>query len=242
MFMKRFALLSAMLTALFFSTGCETLNQVLTTTAPTQAQMAGGLKDALNAGVGTAVSLLGKDGGYFNDPLVKIPFPEEVTVIANTLNNIGLGSLVTEFEKKLNRGAEEGAKLAGPIFVNAIKGMSFQDVTNVLLSSNQQAATDYFKGATSNALFSAFSPKIKSSLDQVGATKAWTDLTTAYNKIPLVRQVDTDLVRYATDKALQGLFSKVAAQESKIRSSVNSRTTDLMRQVFQYADSQRSGK
>jgi hypothetical protein len=221
--------------------GCQVLNdigtQVLT---PTTGEMAGGLKDALNAGISQAVGLLGKEGGYFNDPLIKIPFPQEAQVVSKTLRDIGLGNLVNEFEKKLNRGAEEGAKLAAPIFGNAIKKMTFQDVSNILLSNNNQAATDYFKTATSGELYNTFSPKIKQSLDKVGATKAWTDVTTAYNKIPLVKKIETDLVRYATNKAMDGLFSKVAIQEQKIRTDVSARSTDLMKKVFGYADQQKN--
>ncbi|MFK7969562.1 MAG: DUF4197 domain-containing protein [Bacteroidia bacterium] len=221
--------------------GCETLNQVLTTPLPpSTSEMAGGLKEALNNGIGKAVSLLGKDGGYFNDQLVKIPFPDDVKVVAKTLTDIGLGSLVTDFERKLNAGASEGAKLAGPIFANAIKGMSFNDVSNILLSGNKQAATDYFKTATSASLIQAFSPKIQQSLDKVGATKAWTDVTSAYNKIPLVKKVNTDLVGYATGKAMDGLFSKVAIQEGKIRTDVSSRSSELLKKVFGYADEQKS--
>lgn len=221
--------------------GCQVLNDIGTQVlAPTTGEMAGGLKDALNSGITRAIGLLGKDGGYLNDPLVKIPFPEEAQVVSKTLRDIGLGSLVDEFEKKLNRGAEEGAKLAGPIFGNAIRQMSFQDVSNILLSGNSHAATDYFKQSTSTQLYNAFSPKIKSSLDQVGATKAWTDVTTAYNRIPLVRKIETDLVRYATNKAMDGLFSKVAIQEQKIRSNVGARSTDLMKKVFGYADQQKN--
>ena len=88
-----------------------------------------------------------------------------------------------DFEKRLNRGAEEGAKQALSIFGNAIKQMTFQDVKNILLGG-KTAATDYFKAKTSEQLFQTFSPKIKETLDQVNATKAWTDLTKAYNGIP----------------------------------------------------------
>ena len=127
--------------------GCDTLNQIgQQVLTPTTGEMAGGLKQALDVGIGQAVSLLGKEGGYFNDPLVRIPFPQEAQAVSNTLRDIGLGGLVEEFEKKLNRGAEEGAKLAGPIFGNAIKQMTFQDVSNILLSGNKPGSHRLFQG------------------------------------------------------------------------------------------------
>jgi hypothetical protein len=183
---------------------------------------------------------LGKEGGFSNDPLIRIPFPPEAQFAANTLRDIGLGQLVDEFELKLNKGAEEGAKKALPIFTGAIKQMTFNDVKNILLGG-ENAATDYFKQATSTALYQAFSPEIQGTLDQVGATKVWTDLTTRYNAIPLTRKkVETDLVKYATNKAMDGLFLKVAEQEALIRKDPINRTSDLLKKVFSYADRQKA--
>ena len=239
-----FRLLSISLLALVLSS-CDALQQVVNetygSTTPTSAEMGSGLKEALNKGISFAVQTLGKDGGYYNDPLVKIPFPEEAQFAAKALRDIGLGKQVDDFEKRLNRGAEEGAKQALSIFGNAIKQMTFQDVKNILLGG-KTAATDYFKAKTSEQLFQTFSPKIKETLDQVNATKAWTDLTKAYNGIPLTRKkIETDLVKYTTDKAMDGLFSKVAIEEQKIRENPVARTSALLKKVFDYASQQTQG-
>jgi hypothetical protein len=135
--------------------GCESLNEVLDTVYtsnpdPTSGEMAQGLKAALGNGITSAVNILGKDGGYFNDPKVKIPFPEEAQFVSNTLRDLGLGRLVDDFEQKLNAGAEEGAKRALPIFKSAITSMTFADVKNILLGG-ENAATDYFKSRTSES-------------------------------------------------------------------------------------------
>ena len=225
-------------------TGCDQLYEIANevyTQEPTSLQMSNGLKQALDNGIRFAVGTLSKDGGYFNDPLVKIPFPEEAKFAADALQTIGLGGLVTDFEKRLNRGAEEGAKEALSIFGNAIKQMSFSDVKNILLGG-ENAATDFFRRSTEQALYDAFSPKIKTSLDQVNATKVWSDITSKYNSIPLTKKkVETDLVRYATNKAMDGLFLKVAEEEKKIRENPIARTTDLLKSVFGYADKQKEG-
>jgi len=228
-------------------TSCDTLNEVAqqvygAATVPTTTEMAGGLKEALNHGVRFAVNTLGQEGGYYNDPLVKIPFPEEAAFAANTLREIGLGQLVDEFEKLLNRGAEEGAQEALTIFAGAIKTMTFEDVQNILLG-DQHAATDYFRRKTSEQLYLTFSPKIEASLDKVNATQVWSDITTRYNSIPLTRKkIETDLVRYATEKAMEGLFVKIAEEEEKIRENVSARTSDLLRRVFGYAEQEKANQ
>ena len=156
------------------------------------------------------------------------------------MRDLGLGSVVDNFEKKLNEGAEKGAALALPIFKNAIRQMTFADVKNILLGADN-AATEYFKGKTVASLATAFTPHVKKSFDEVNATKLWNDLTTRYNKIPLVRKkVDTDIVKYATGKALDGLFVKLAAEELKIRENPVARSSDLLKKVFSYADQQKS--
>lgn len=221
---------------------CDTLLQVANevagagSTIPSELEMSGGLKEALDKGVGFAVSTLSAEGGYYKDPLVKIPFPKEAEFAANTLRDIGLGKLVDDFELLLNKGAEDGAKQALGIFGNAIKSMTFADVKGILLGG-ENAATNYFKEKTSEQLYEAFSPQIKTSLDKVNATKVWNDLTTRYNSVPLVKKkVDTDIVRYATNKAMDGLFLKISDEEKKIRTNLAARSSDLLKKVFGYAE------
>ncbi|MEM6765682.1 MAG: DUF4197 domain-containing protein [Bacteroidota bacterium] len=227
---------------LFSMVGCDSLYEIANevyTQEPSSLEMSNGLKQALDNGINYAVGTLSKEGGYFNDPLVKIPFPEEAQFAADALQKIGLGGLVTDFEKRLNRGAEEGAKEALSIFGNAIKQMTFSDVKNILLGG-ENSATNFFRNKTEQALYDKFSPKIKTSLDQVNATKVWTDITTKYNSIPFTRnKVETDLVKYATNKAMDGLFLKVAEEEKKIRENPVARTSELLRSVFGYADKQK---
>lgn len=230
-------------------TGCDILLPLLEGVAesgvslePSNTEIIKGLKEALVKGATYAVTNLNEEGGYFNDPLVKIPFPEDALFVANTLRDLGLGQLIDNFEKRLNEGAEKGAALALPIFKDAITGMTFADGKQILLGGDN-AATDYFKNRTSMALTQAFSPVIKDKLDEVNATKLWSDITTRYNKIPFInKKVETDLVKYATDKALAGLFLKLAEEEKLIRDNPVERTSDLLRKVFGYADQQTGGQ
>ena len=210
---------------------------------PTQTEMSAGLKEALLNGTNFAVNQLSAEGGFLNDPQAHIPFPPEAQFAADKLREIGLGQLVDNFEARLNEGAERGAKLAAPIFRSAIQQMTFADVKDILVSQDRDAATQYFQARTSEQLYAAFSPEIRKVLDEVNATQLWSDITTSYNKIPFTRRkIETDLVKYATDRALEGLFLKVAVEEEKIRGNLEARTSDLLKRVFGYADRQLQGQ
>lgn len=243
--LKRFTYFSLVIFSHLLFTACDELLQIANEVgvlAPTDAEIGQGLKAALDKGIGFAVNTLGQEGGYFNDPLVKIPFPPEAQFAADALTTIGLGSLVEKFEEKLNRGAEEGAKQALSIFATSIKALTLDDVRNILLGADN-AATEYFKRTTREQLFATYSPKIRETLDKVNATTLWEDVTTKYNSIPLTgKKIETDLVKYATDRALDGLFLKIAVEEKKIRNNAVERTSEILRKVFGYAESQKSAQ
>ncbi len=241
--MKKFLILLTLSSSLAFS-GCDILLPLLEagtgSLEPTNTEIIAGLKEALGNGAAFAVSTLNKEGGYYNDPLVKIPFPQEAMFVANKLREFGLGELVDNFEQRLNEGAEKVAKMALPIFKDAITSMSFADAKQILFGG-ENAATSYFQAKTSGALITAFAPHIKSSLDEVNATELWTKITTNYNRLVILgggKEIETDLVKYATDRALSGLFLKLADEEKKIREQPVARTSEILKKVFGYAQTQ----
>ena len=197
----------------------------------TQQEAAQGLREALSQGISKGTDQASKQDGFYLNRLIRIPFPADAQRVANTLRSIGLGSQVDRFELTLNRGAEDAAKSAKPIFLAAIKSLTFKDVWGIL-TGEKDAATNYLKRTTTEQLTTAFRPIIQQSLDKVGATKYYTDLTTRYNRIPLVTPVQTDLNQYATGKAIDGLFTLVAQEEANIRENPVARTTDLLKRVF----------
>jgi len=197
----------------------------------TSADIAKGLKEALSVGTGNAVSRLNKQGGYLNNPALRIPFPKDVQKVADKLRDMGMSKLVNDFEKSMNQGAEKAAAKAKPIFVDAIRKMTLNDARKILTDGNG-AATAYFKRSSESKLYSAFYPSIKSALGQVNATKYWSDIVGNYNKIPFVEKVNTDLTDYVTNMALQGLFNEVEKEENKIRTDPQARVTDLLKRVF----------
>jgi len=194
-------------------------------------EVAQGLKEALTKGVSKGSDLVSQVDGYFKNPEIKIPFPPEVKQVESRLRQIGLGDEVDRFVLTLNRGAEDAAKEAKPIFIEAVKGMTIQDAW-AILKGEQDAATKYLKSSTSSLLKEKFKPIIQNSLSKVNATKYYGDLVNSYNKIPLVQKVNPDLDEYATDKAIEGLFIMIAKEEKNIRANPMARTTELLKKVF----------
>ncbi len=190
-----------------------------------------GIKEALVKGTGESVALVSKLDGFFLNPEIKIPFPENARAIESKLRAIGLGSKVDEVVLTLNRAAEDAAKSAQSIFVSAITGMNISDALQIVRGNNN-AATQYLAKTTTPELKAKFSPVIKSSLDKVDATRLWAELITAYNQIPFVTRQNPDLTGYVTDKAISGLFTMIAKEELKIRQNPMARTTELLKKVF----------
>lgn len=194
-------------------------------------EVAEGLKEALTKGVSEGSDLVSAVDGYYKNAEIKIPFPPEVSQVETKLRQMGLGSEVDKFVLALNRGAEDAAKEAKPIFVSAIKQMTIQDAWSIL-KGEDDAATQYLDKTTSSQLEAKFLPVIKASLEKVNATKYYSDLITTYNKIPFVTKVNPDLDQYATEKAIDGLFIMIAKEEKEIREDPLARTTDLLKKVF----------
>lgn len=198
-------------------------------------EIANGLHKALQLGIDKQVSKLTATDGFFRNELVKIMLPEELTKVDKTLRDIGLGSLADEGLKVLNRAAEDAVKEATPIFIDAVKSITFDDAKNILLGDDK-AATQFLQNKTNQALYQRFSPVINNSLQKVGATKVWTDIITRYNNIPLTKDVNPDLTDYVTQEALEGVYTMISVEEKEIRNNINARTTDVLRRVFALQD------
>lgn len=197
--------------------------------------IAGGLRQALDFGIDKQVSKLTKTDGFYKNNLVKILLPQELQKVDKTLRDIGLGSLADEGLKVLNRAAEDAVKEATPIFVDAVKGITFNDAKNILLGADN-SATNYLKGKTNSALYNKFNPVIENSFAKVGADQIWTNIINKYNSVPFVNKVNPDLTDYVTNEALKGVYKMIAIEEKQIRTKVSSRTTDLLRKVFVLQD------
>ena len=177
------------------------------------------------------MALVSKENGYFGNPKIKIPFPPDAQQVETKLRSMGMSPLCDDVILSLNRAAEDAAPQAKAIFIKAIQSMTLTDAIQ-LVNGTEQSGTDFLKKTTRTDLVTAFKPVVQTSLDKVGATRLWTQATGAYNKIPLIQKVNPDLVHFATQKAVDGLFAMVAEEEKKIRKDPLARSSELLKKVF----------
>jgi hypothetical protein len=237
---KQFTMKKILIVAVAISlSSCAEMQQVMNQFPQTQGiggvDIAGGLKEALNNGISKQVTKLTTTDGFYRNEAVKILLPEELRKVDAGLRRIGLSSLADEGLKVLNRAAEDAVKEATPIFVDAVRNMTFMDAKTILMG-NESSATTYLQNSTSTALYGRFNPVIKNSFTKVGADKVWTNIITKYNSIPLVNKVNPDLTDYVTNQALNGVFKMVALEEKNIRTNLSARTSVLLQKVFAMQD------
>ena len=197
--------------------------------------IAAGLKEALNNGISKQVTQLTLVNGFYGNEAVKILMPPELQKVDALIRNIGLSKLADDGIISLNRAAEDAVKTATPIFVEAIKNMSITDARTILLGS-ENAATTFLQRGTTAGLYKNFSPIVQQSIGKVGADVAWNKVIKRYNAVPLIEKVNPDLVDYVTQKALEGVFKMIAVEEKNIRTKLDSRTSNLLKQVFVLQD------
>jgi hypothetical protein len=235
-------------------TACDTALKVLDTTNEilnepakpklTNEEVIAGLKEALIIGANNAGNITSKVDGFLKNDLIRLPFPEDAIKVRQKAIDLGLTSQVEKFENTLNRAAEEAAKEAAPIFVNAIKNMTVEDGFNILRGGNN-AATNFLREKTSAQLVSAFKPKVKTAIDKVELTKYWDPLAKAYNTATVLtggEKVNPDLENYVTTKAMDGLFLMLSKEEENIRLDPVARVTDLLKKVFGSLDEENGSK
>ena len=217
---------------------CETIQQVANAAGAgtgigiSNTEAAAGIKEALGQGITKSVLQLNTTDGFFKNALYKVLLPPEAKKIENTLRDLGFNSMVDKAILQINRGAEDAAGYAKPIFVDAIRSMTLNDAIG-LIRNGDTSATHFFRVKTTEKLLAAFRPVIASSLDKVDATKYYGDLITKYNNFPTTfKKLNPDLASYVTQRATDALFNLIAKEEINIRTNFAARTTDLLRRVF----------
>jgi hypothetical protein len=201
------------------------------TSGLSDAKIASGLKEALKIGAENTVNLTGKTDGYFLNQAIKILMPEKLRTLEKGLRVVGYGAQVDEFILSMNRSAEKAAPAAKQIFWDAIGEMTFEDVRKIW-SGNDTAATDYFRGKTTERLTAAFRPVVDKAMNEVGVTRQYKELVGKYESIPFVKKETFDIDGYVVTKALDGLFHVLGEEERKIRTNPEAQVTDLLKEVF----------
>lgn len=234
--MKKIILLLSVVTFL----GCAEMQQIAAQipqnpTAISNLDISSGLKEALTNGIEKQVSKLTKTDGFFKNEAVKILLPTELKTVDTKLRAIGLSNLADEGLRILNRAAEDAVQEATPIFVNAVKQMSFNDAKSILMGNNI-AATSYLEKTTSSDLYDKFNPVIQNSFSKVGADKVWSNIITKYNAIPFVTKINPNLIDYTTKEAMNGVFKMIAVEEKDIRTNLKARSSSVLQKVFALQD------
>ena len=193
-------------------------------------KIAAGLKEALTLSTGKAVAATGRPDGYLKNEAIKILLPDKLRTVASGMRLIGRGADVDELEVAMNRAAEQAAPLAKPIFIDAVKKMSFDDARKIL-SGGDTAATDYFKRQSSTELTAAFTPIVHTAMEKVGVIKKFNSVMSSSLAAPLAGQ-GFSLDKYVVGKSLDGLFYMLGEEEKKIRKDPAAQATSLLKQVF----------
>lgn len=242
-------------------TSCETLDALLGTVTDdsngiTNEEAISAFKSAMNIGASAASDNLGREDGYYKNEMLKILLPPEADIIIDNLAKIPFGqALVDDVVLRINRSAETAAKEVAPIFASAITEMTVIDGLEIVFG-DKTACTNYLHEKTYDKLVELFLPKMQSCLNSpmvmgISANTAWEKLVTAYNTVAKpanmsaklfgqpepMPAVTADLGRFTTEKALDGLFTKVAAEEKKIRDTPLSYPSEIVRKVFSYVKS-----
>lgn len=195
-------------------------------------EISAGLKEALNVGVERAVSLLGQDGGFLDDATVRIPMPESLQTVERGLRAVGQDSVADEFVATMNHAAEQAVPETAAIFSDSIKQMSVDDARQIL-EGPDDAATEYFREHNQERLGEAISPIVKEATSKTGVTSAYKQMVGGAGFLGQFSAADSlDLDQYVTQKTLDGLFLKLAAEEQLIREDPVARSTDLLKKVF----------
>lgn len=240
--------LAVLLILTVLAAGCAELMSVLQTSGSgplTEADVAGGLREALITGAKNSAQKLAAENGYYGDALVKILLPDEAKIIVDNISRIpGGDKLVEDVILRINRAAEDAAKEVAPIFVSSITQMTIRDAFNILNGADN-AATTYLRSTTWDQLYQLYKPKIQASTEKkivgnISTKESWNTLTSKWNsvantlagKLAGLKPVNTDLDDFLTNKALSGMFLKVETEELKIRKEVSARVTPLLQKVF----------
>lgn len=215
----------------------QTLTRVLQQTGGGETlslqEIVAGLREALTVGSKQAISQVSRPGGFSKSTL-RIPAPRPLKKPIKALRKIGMGRLADQFEDRMNLAAEQAAAKATPIFLDAVRQMTFADAKKILYGS-KTAATDYFRKKTETRLRTSFAPIVRQQMNRLGTVKVYQDLVTRYQALPFTSAPKFNLENYVVDKTMDGLFATLAGEEAKIRQDPAARTTQLLRRVFRQA-------
>ena len=195
------------------------------------ATVVSGLREALAVATGEALTEVSSVDGYFGNEAIKIPMPERMQKMAETLNMLGFQKEVDAFVLSMNRAGEHAAPNAAPYFFQAVKEMTFEEARRILKGSDT-AATEYFKEKSYSKLYEVFKPEVSASMNEVGTTRSYKAMIEKYQSMPFMKPVSLDLDQYVTEKSLDGIFTMMGQAEKRIRTDPAAQVTPLLKKLF----------
>lgn len=190
-----------------------------------------GLRQALTDGSAAAVSLLGRENGFFGNPKVKIPLPPSMQRVEGAMRMVGMRKQADELVLSMNRAAEAAVPEAKALLVDSVKKMSVQDAKGIL-TGGDTAATEYFKRTTQAQLTQRFLPIVRKATERVGLAQQYNSLAAQGAQFGLVKQDDVTIESYVTRKALDGLYLMIAEQEKQFRQNPMGAASGIVQKVF----------
>jgi hypothetical protein len=234
--MKRYLSIAVLILGVLPLTSCAALQNIdFSDLTMSEEKVAAGLREALEVGSGRAIDQTSARNGFFRDEIIKILLPDELKTIADGARTVGLGDQVDELVLAMNRAAEKASGEAVDVFVDVATSLTIQDAFDILYGG-ETAATDLFRRRTTSELTDRFRPIVANKMQEVGVYSIYDGITSTIARLPFTQFQGLDLEEYVVDKALEGVFTKLAGEERKIRESVSARSTQLLREVFGYAD------
>ncbi len=197
----------------------------------TQTDMTTGLKDSLQQGALAAVSKLGQENGFFSNAKVKIPLPKAMQNAEKMMRAFGMKKQADDLVLSMNRAAEAAVPEAKELFVGAVKSMSVQDVKGVF-SGGDDSATQYFRKSTEEPLRGKFLPIVVKAIEKIGLAQKYNAVAGKMSKLGLVKENESNVENYVTQKALDGLFVMMADEEKAMRANPVKASTDIAKKIF----------
>ena len=196
-----------------------------------EGEAASGIRVALERGADGAVALLGKPGGFLDNPQVRIPLPGALKNAASMLRAIGQQQRIDDLVNSMNRAAEQAVPAARPLLLNAVHAMSVEDAVKIVRGGDT-SVTDFFAAKTRAPLGEKFLPIVTAETQKVSLAAKYDAVASKGSAFGLVKPEDANVEQYVTRKALDGLFLMIGQEEKKIRADPMATGSAILKSVF----------
>ena len=190
-----------------------------------------GVRAALERGAVAAVGLLGKPGGFLDNPKVRIPLPGFLNDAAKLLKLTGQQERVDELVTAMNRAAEAAVPKAKALLLNAVKAMSVEDGRQIL-GGGDNSVTQFFAAKTRAPLAVTFLPIVTKATEKVSLADKYNSVAGKAATLGLLGKDDANIQQYVTGRALDGLYLMIGEEERKIRKDPVGTGSAILQKVF----------